>query len=119
MWGPAIAGSSGFLTTLLMWRFIVAGAGKSRIGRGLICGIASGVLVHPVCWSLVSAGNSLMIVTGMSSRSPLGEPPFTLPHEIVAVFSFSILSLLFFGWLTVVAGALTGGLLGLVTIRPR
>jgi hypothetical protein len=112
-WGPAIAGLSGFFTTLVMWWAIVARARTARVRRGLIAGLTSGVLVHPVCWPLYSAGNSLLIVLGMSSRSPLGQLPLTLRHEMVAVFKFSVLSLIFFGWVTALVGALTGGLLAI------
>lgn len=71
------------------------------------------MLIHPVCWSLAGAGNSLMILLGMSPRRPLGEQPFTVSHEVVAVLAFSVWSLLFYGWMTIVAGALTGAVLGM------
>ncbi len=110
-WGPVLVGASGFLTALVMWWAIVGRARTAPIRRGLISGIASGVLIHPVCSCLVTAGNCLTVLLGVSSTDPLAEPLLTLGHEFSAVFNFSILSLLFFGWLTVVAGALTGGLL--------
>jgi hypothetical protein len=108
----AVAVLSGFLTSLVTWWAIVGRAHDSGVGRGLISGLVSGVLIHPVCWSLICAGNSLTILLGMSSRQPLGELPLTVGHELVAVFSFSVWSILFYGWLTVVAGALAGGALG-------
>jgi hypothetical protein len=108
----AVAVLSAFLTSLVIWWAIVVRACKSGVGRGGISGIACGVLIHPVCWSLAGAGNALMILLGKSPRQPLGEQPFTVPHEVVAVFALSVWSLLFYGWLTVVAGALTGGMLG-------
>ncbi len=108
----AVAVLSGFLTSLVIWWAIVGRARKSGVGRGLISGIACGVLVHPVCWSLADASNSLMILLGKLPRQPLGEQPFTVPHEVVAVLALSVWSLLFYGWMTVVAGALTGGVLG-------
>ena len=108
----AVAVLSGFLTSLVIWWAIVGSCRKSGVGRGLISGIACGVLVHPVCWSLADASNSLMILLGKLPRQPLGEQPFTVPHEVVAVLALSVWSLLFYGWMTVVAGALTGGVLG-------
>jgi hypothetical protein len=114
----AVAVLSGFLTSLVVWWAVVARAPRSGIGRGLIGGTACGVLVHPVCWSLVVAGNALLILLGMSQRRPLGEQPFVVSREVVAVFSLSVWSLLFFGWMTVVAGAVTGGVLARPGIRP-
>jgi hypothetical protein len=108
----AVAVLSGFLTSLVVWWAIVGRARKSGVGRGLISGIACGVLIHPVCWSLAVAGNSLMILLGVSPRQPLRGQPFTVSHEVVAILAFSVWSLIFYGWMTVVAGALTGGVLG-------
>jgi hypothetical protein len=107
-----VAVLSGFLTSLVMWWVIVGRARKSGIGRGLICGIACGVLIHPVCWSLAGVGNSLMIWLGKSPRHPLGELPLTVPHEVIGVSALSVWSLLFYGWFTVLAGALAGGAIG-------
>jgi hypothetical protein len=107
----AVAVLSGFLTSLVMWWAIVGRARKSGVGRGLIAGIACGVLIHPVCWSLACAGNSLMIWLGNSPRQPLGELPLTVPHEVVGVLALSVWSLLFYGWITVLGGALAGGVL--------
>ena len=108
----AVAVLSGFLTSLVVWWAIVGRARKSGVGRGLISGIACGVLIHPVCWSLAVAGNSLMIVLGVSSRRPFWGQPFAVSNELVAILAFSVWSLIFYGWMTVVAGALTGGVLG-------
>ena len=108
----AVAVLSGFLTSLVIWWAIVGRARKSGVRRGLISGITCGVLIHPVCWSLAGAGNCLMILLGRWPRQPLGEQPLTVPHEVLAVFALSLWSLLFYGWMTVVAGALTGGALG-------
>jgi hypothetical protein len=108
----AVAVLSGFLTSLVVWWAIVGRARKSGVGRGLISGIACGVLIHPVCWSLAVAGNSLMILLGVSPRQPLWGQPFTVSHEVVAILAFSVWSLIFYGWMTVVAGALAGGVLG-------
>jgi hypothetical protein len=107
-----VAVLSGFLTSLVIWWAIVGRARKSGLGRGLISGIACGVLIHPVCWSLAGAGNSLMIWFGKSPRQPLGELPFTVAHEVVGVLALSVWSLLFYGWITVLGGALAGGVLG-------
>src|SRR5262245_9539777 len=108
----AVAVLSGFLTSLVVWWAIVGRARKSGVGRGLISGIACGVLIHPVCWSLAVAGNSLMILLGVSPRQPPWGQPFTVSHEVVAILAFSVWSLIFYGWMTVVAGALAGGVLG-------
>ena len=108
----AVAVLSGFLTSLVIWWAIVGRARKSGVRRGLISGITCGVLIHPVCWSLAGAGNCLMILLGRWPRQPLGEQPLTVPHEVLAVFALSLWSLLFYGWMTVVAGALTGGARG-------
>jgi hypothetical protein len=108
-----VAVLSGFLTSLVMWWAIVGRARNPGVGRGLIAGIACGVLIHPVCWSLASAGNSLMIWLGKSPRQPLWEPPLTVLHEVVGVLAFSVWSLLFYGWFTVLAGGLAGGVLGM------
>jgi hypothetical protein len=53
-----------------------------------------------------------MILHGVSPRQPLWGQPFTVSHEVVAILAFSAWSLLFYGWMTVVAGALAGGVLG-------
>jgi hypothetical protein len=108
----AVAVLSGFLTSLVVWWAIVGRARKSGVGRGLITGIACGVLIHPVCWSLAVAGNSLIIWLGVSPRQPLWGQPFTVSHEVAGILAFSVWSLLFYGWVTVVAGALAGTVLG-------
>jgi hypothetical protein len=111
----AVAVLSGFLTSLVVWWTIVARAPEPGVGRGLLAGIAAGVLIHPVCWSLAMAGNSVLILFGKSARQPLGELPLTLTHEVVGVFALTIWSLLFFGSMTVVAGALAGGVIRSLT----
>jgi hypothetical protein len=112
-WGVPVTGVSGLITALVIWRAIAARAATARLIRGLISGVACGVLVHPVCWSLVSLANVLASLLGISAGSALGEPPLSVAHEITAVVKFSILSLIFFGWLTVIAGAITGMLLAI------
>ncbi len=110
---------SGFLTSLIVWWAIVARPRKSGVARGVFAGVHCGALVHPVSWTLVSATNSLIILFGKSPRRPLGEEPLTFSHELAGVVGFSVLTFLFYGWLTVAAGALAGGVLGKWQYEPE
>lgn len=80
----------GLLVGLPTWWRFVAKPNKITLRRGVVLGALSGVVAHPLMWLCILL--------------PLGL-------GLIVVIPASILSLVFFGWITAAVGAVAGGLL--------
>jgi hypothetical protein len=110
-WFLLAAPSAAFLTGAFLWWLLLARKGLYGTARGALAGAVAGALAHWVCWMFMLIGSNLCnAITGGCTGS-LGDAPMGLLEAIPATLLFSGFSLLFFGWITVPAGALIGGLL--------
>lgn len=112
-WFLVAAPAAAFVTgTLLWWLCMVR---KHRFGtvRGVLTGAIAGVIGHYVCWYFIFAAFfACNVITGGCTDS-LGQAPINLFYAIPAAAVYSVFSLIFYGWLTVPAGGLMGGLLAM------
>lgn len=106
---PVAAGAGAFGTTAFFWWFIVTRRQDYRARIGALAGGLSGMVSHYVCWYLYLVGaNGCYWLTG-GCTSSLGEPPIDLLNGLWGMLIFSLISLMFVGWLTVPLGMLAGG----------
>lgn len=90
-----------FLCGVIGWGMLVVRSRSVRRRRGLWVGALVGLVSHPLAWY----GSILYFYLA-------GEPGVLNPLEGVwASLVYTLLSLVFVGWLTVPVGAITGGLL--------
>lgn len=101
----AFAGGAG------LWWFVLARQGRYSLRRGAAAGALAGLVSHYFCWYLLILDNNLCFWLLGGCGSSLGEPPIDPLNGLWGAAVFTLGSLLFFGWLTVPAGALIGGLL--------
>lgn len=109
----AAALASLLLGPLFWWRFIIR-AGHLTLGRGILVGVLVSLVAHPLTWFL--ATDTYIAAASLSRRqtdllllilsNPLGQ--------LVQSLDFSLLSLLYVGWITSLVGGVVGGLLALV-----
>lgn len=97
-----------FFSGILFWWLLVGRARDASVLRGLIAGALSAVLAYPVVFLL-----NELILREVSASVGLT----TLPDRIVHALIAAGLALLYGGWFSVLAGAIIGGLLGLVQQR--
>ena len=69
-------------------------------------------MAHPLTWYF-----ALLYLYFSDERSSLGEATLNPWEGILASLAYSLLSLLFVGWLTAPIGALVGGVLAYVQSR--
>ncbi len=115
------AGLAAFITAAGLWMAVMGLLNRRReaAGRrpsmglvGAIVGGLSGALAHPLCWFLQILAMYICFRTTGGCVSSLGEPPMDPLTALWASWGFSFFSLIFFGWITVPAGALIGFLHG-------
>lgn len=110
-WFLLAAPVSAFVTAMFFWWLIVVRKQQYGTMRGALAGAVSGAVAHYVCWYLILVGAAIChLVTGGCTGS-LGEAPMNPIFALAGAGVYSGLSLLFFGWITVPAGALIGGIL--------
>ena len=105
---PIAAGVGAFGTTAFFWWLIVARRNNYSARAGAIAGGLSGLVSHYVCWYLYLIGaNTCYWLTG-GCVSSLGEAPLDLLNGLWGMLIFSLVSLVFLGWLTVPLGIVVG-----------
>ena len=105
------APAAAFLTGTALWWLFVARRARYSTSLGALTGAAAGAIAHYVCWYLVLvAAATCHALTGGCTDS-LGEAPMNIVRAVAAAGLYSMVSLFLFGWLTVPAGAIIGGLL--------
>lgn len=108
----AVVPVAGLLVGLPMWWLFVARPRRMTRRRGMLLGVLSGLVTHPLVWIgcllLLSLLNVVNLLPELTSTSPLGLP-VDLP--LVLVLPLSVLSLILVGWITAAVGGIAGGLL--------
>lgn len=105
-----------FLTGTFCWWLLIARSGNFAPVRAATAGALAAVLGHLLCWYLLILGSFLWYLATGSGDS-LGGPPLNPLQGFPAAFVYGAFSLLFYGWVTVPAGALIGLFLSFVQSR--
>lgn len=99
-----------FATAALFWWWLLDRPAIHTRTRGAVAGALAGAVAHYFCWLLLMLGVwSCHGVTGACADS-LGDGPVGPLDALWAAALYSLLSLYFYGWLTVPAGALAGAM---------
>jgi hypothetical protein len=99
-----------FATAALFWWWLLDRPAIHTKTRGAIAGALAGAVAHYVCWLLLLLGASACHAALGACTNSLGDGPMGPVDALWAAALYSLFSLLFFGWLTVPAGALAGAL---------
>jgi hypothetical protein len=99
-----------FATSVFFWWWLLDRQGRYTSGRGAWAGALAGAIAHYPCWLLLMFGSyACFSLTGGCTGS-LGDGPMSPLDALWAAAMFSLFSLLFYGWLTIPAGAVIGAL---------
>ncbi len=117
------ATGSAFLTGYVAWwtliekrpNLFVKVEGKVR--SGVFVGAIAGFVGHYICWYAFFLSRSICYWLTGGCLSSLKEPPLNPIYAIVCVLPFTLWSLLFFGLITVPAGALFGAVIAKIRIQ--
>ena len=106
-----------FATAFGLWRLLFRLQKSRSVLWGVCTGGTAGIISHWVCWYLefLTANACYWLTEGCVSS--LGEPPANLIESLLGATVMSIVSLLWFGPLTISLGALFGGILASVQSR--
>lgn len=112
---PAAVG--GLVASPVCWWVVVERSGRAGPLRGAAAGGAAGVLAHPVMWVAF-----VLVVFGpaLTPGGPVAAPSEVADGVVEGAAGFgilSLLSLLFFGWLTLAIGLVVGAVLGIRRAR--
>ena len=101
-----------FFSGAFFWWLLLARSNRVTLWRGLSAGLLTGLVAHPLAWYF-----AILYFYVSGARNSLGE---AIVNPLVGVWAslvFSLLSWLFFGWLTGPAGALVGGIVAYLQMR--
>jgi hypothetical protein len=116
-WLLVAAPAAAFLSGSTLWWLLMERRDRSGTARGVLTGAIAGAVAHYPCWLLLLwASSACHAITGGCTGS-LGDAPMNPLQAIPAAAVYSGVSLVFYGWLTILAGGLLGGLLA--TVRRR
>ena len=107
---PAYTTLAAALTGAGLWWLLVARLGLYRPLRGAFAGGLAGIVAHYLCWYLAILANNVCYWGWGGCQASLPGPPVDPLNGLWAAAILALGSLFFFGWLTVPAGALIGGL---------
>ena len=107
---------AGLLVGLPTWWLFVARPRQFTRRRGIVLGMISGIVAHPLVWigsvfelTLVELSN---LASAPTSNLPSSPPEvFVPPVSLFLVLPLSVLSLIVVGWITVAIGGISGGVL--------
>lgn len=105
---PLAAGLGAFGTTAFFWWLIVSRRANYRARAGALAGGLSGIVSHYTCWYLYLVGSNICYGLTGGCASSLGEPPLDLLNGLWGTLIFSLVSLMFLGWITVPLGMAIG-----------
>ena len=105
---PLAAGLGAFGTTAFFWWLIVARRAGYNAWSGAMAGGLSGIVSHYACWYLYLLGANICYGLTGGCVSSLGEPPIDLLNGLWGTLIFSLVSLMFVGWITVPLGIAVG-----------
>jgi hypothetical protein len=116
-WLLVAAPAAAFVSGKLLWWLLMERGDRSGTARGVLTGAIAGTVAHYLCWYLlIGASFACHAITGGCMGS-LGDAPIDPLRALPAAALYSGISLVFYGWLTIPAGGLLGGLLA--TARRR
>ncbi|BCL80347.1 hypothetical protein ccbrp13_28120 [Ktedonobacteria bacterium brp13] len=103
---------AGLLVGWLLWWLCIQRTGRTTVRRGVVFGALSGIIAHPIMWALASL--SIGIVGQPFIRE--FSAPFQWVNQggwlrLTEILYFSLLSLMYVGWITLLVGGIAGGLL--------
>jgi hypothetical protein len=104
---------AGLLVGLPTWWLFVAKPRHLTLRRGIVLGMLSGLVAHPLVWIgllLILALVEVINLTPDFMSSLLLLLP-GLMSSLVLLLPFSLLSLILVGWITAAVGGIAGGLL--------
>ncbi|WP_051023994.1 hypothetical protein [Thiorhodovibrio frisius] len=107
---PICATLAAFLTGFGLWFWLIERRQATRRRAGILTGALAGALAHYLCWYLLILSANLDYLW-FGTTSSLGEPPMNPFQGLAGAAAFSAFSLFLFGWVTIPAGALLGGLM--------
>lgn len=106
-----------FLSGCFFWWLLVLRRGRlHRVVPALAAGSLAAVFGHFLCWYLLLSGS--FVWSRISGQAhPPGWAPVNPLQAVPAAGLYAAISLVFYGWVTIPAGALIGLLLALVQRR--
>lgn len=105
------SGLAAFLTSSILWYYLVAKPEVFTTKRGIMIGVISGAFSHYVCWYINFIVMNLCNKATRGCVDSLGAPPADLWNALWGAGVLSLYSLLFYGWVTLPLGGLIGGIL--------
>lgn len=97
-----IAPLVGLLVGLPTWYLVIELPGRATTHRGVVYGVLSSLIAHPLMWM------SLSVLSAILSGGGIGT---ALSEDIQSVILYSLFSLIFVGWITIPIGGCAGHLL--------
>ena len=107
-WLLVAAPAAAFITAWATWTLFISRTGNGGLVRGAGVGALASLVAHWATWYLVFVGMNVCYFTVGECVSSSGEAPADLIIALAGAAGFSLWSLMFFGWLTLPAGALIG-----------
>lgn len=106
---PVPAALAAFVTSAFFWKVLVerSSQGVTKT-RAILAGAISGLVAHYNCWYIVFLFANVCYHLFGGCKSSLGEPPADPLFALVGAAGLTFFSLIFYGWITVTGGALSG-----------
>ncbi|NTV35928.1 MAG: hypothetical protein HGA53_03150 [Anaerolineaceae bacterium] len=114
---PYAAGIGGLLTAALLWWLLLARPRNYSVSRGLGAGMLTGLLAHYPFWYAIIVYANICLASGSSCSSSFGKQEVNLLQGILAAGQLCLPSWIFFGWVTVLGGAMLGSVLAYIQNR--
>jgi hypothetical protein len=109
---------AGLLAGLPTWWLFVARPRHITLRRGILLGMLSGLIAHPLVWIccllLLSLMDAIRLAPHLASNFPSNLPsnlPLEPTSNLLLALPLSVLSLILVGWITASVGGIAGGLL--------
>lgn len=98
------AGVASFIMSFITWYFIIDGQKNRNTLISLLISVAMVAISHHLTFYFATIYQNICFYTFDACRSSLGEPPMNLFVAIYMLSPITVMSLLFFGWITVPVG---------------
>ncbi|WP_136525378.1 hypothetical protein [Geomonas ferrireducens] len=90
---------------------------EGKLRSGVFVGAIAGFVGHYICWYVIILSRNICYWFTGGCLSSLGDPPINPIYAIVGALPLTLWSLLFFGIITVPAGAIVGAVVAKITIK--
>lgn len=90
-----------FSCAYFFWHQFTRKENRPSNSKLFIIGLLSGSVSHYLCWIILGVGMNICYSTTGNCTDSLGSPPIDLLSLPYVSLNFSLLSLLFLGWITV------------------